>query len=410
MAYIEMGYAALVLLALTIGPVYKLWSQARTNNPSLPIDAAHIASFVAVQLPALFLLGKRSRMIINLKSAELYLLALLVWLVVSSMLSDFGAYAISNALTTSLCVSTGLYFATSFDRRQQMIIVALATHAGVFISRFAIARNWPDSLYELREWSGIYVNPNLLGPVAAVACMSLLFSVAPLYAKVPRQWRLTVGIIVADIAIFDLIVLTHTKAFTSILSMIVALAVGIGAFSANQVISGDKRKLWWRNSVAVLSAGMVVSMAVLYKFSSIVNGKLLPKSVLQERVFAWDFSWTGFLERPWFGWGQGVAWSNFLFRRLYLYWTVENIGHSHSAYFDVLLSGGIMAGILFCAYLVFAVYRISNLDQPQQSDVLRLCLIFFCLSAALFEPFLITNYFLWPILVMALAPDKKLIS
>jgi hypothetical protein len=29
------------------------------------------------------------------------------------------------------------------------------------------------------------------------------------------------------------------------------------------------------------------------------------------------------------------------------------------------------------------------------------------LSAALFEPFLVTNYFLWPILVMALAPDKK---
>ena len=130
-----------------------------------------------------------------------------------------------------------------------------------------------------------------------------------------------------------------------------------------------------------LSAGLVASMIVLYRFSSIVNGTLLPKSVLQERVFAWDFSWTGFLERPWLGWGQGVAWSNFLFRRLDLYWTVENIGHSHSAYFEVLLSGGILAGLLLCAYLVVGVYRISSLDHPQPSDVLRLCFIFFCLSA-----------------------------
>jgi hypothetical protein len=73
----------------------------------------------------------------------------------------------------------------------------------------------------------------------------------------------------------------------------------------------------------------------------------------------------------------------------------------------VLLSGGILAGLLLCAYLAFALYRMRNLEHPQQTDVVRLCLIFFCLSAALFEPFLVTNYFLWPILVMALAPDKK---
>jgi O-antigen ligase len=148
-------------------------------------------------------------------------------------------------------------------------------------------------------------------------------------------------------------------------------------------------------------------MVVLYKFNSLVNGKLLPKSVLQDRIFAWDFSWTGFLERPWTGWGQGVSWSNQIFRRLDLYWTVENIGHSHSAYFDILLSGGIVAGLLFSAYLGAGLFRLVKLSHPQQSDVIRLALVFFCLSAALFEPFIVTNYFLWPILVMAIAPDKR---
>ena len=407
LVWLEIAYGALALLALTIGPIFTLWRNAQLNNSALPIEAAHLSTFVVVQLPALFLLGRRANPLLLWKSAESFLVALVGWILITSVMSDFGAYAIGNAVKGALCVTTGLYLATSFSRHQQLIIVSLATHVGVLVSRFAIARNWPESIYERREWSGMYVNPNLLGPVAAVACISLLFVVAPLYRKIPRQWRFAVGVVVIDVAVFDLIVLFHTKAFTSILSTIVVFTIGASAFGVNQVIASDARKQWWRSSVAVLSGGLVVSMVVLYKFSSLVNGTLLPKSALQERIFAWDFSWTGFLERPLFGWGSGVAWSNQIFRRLDLYWTVENIGHSHSAYFDALLSGGLLAGLLFCAYLVFALYRMRNLEHPQQTDVVRLCLIFFCLSAALFEPFLVTNYFLWPILVMALAPDKK---
>jgi O-antigen ligase len=407
LVWLEIAYGALALLALTVGPIFTLWRSAQLNNSALPIEAAHLSTFVVVQLPALFLLGRRINPLLIWKSAESFLVVLVGWILVASLMSDFGAYAIGNAVKGALCVTTGLYLASSFTRHQQVIIIALATHVGVLVSRFAIARNWPESMYESREWSGIYVNPNLLGPVAAVACISLLFVAVPLYRKIPRQWLIAFGVVVADIAVFDLIVLFHTKAFTSILSTIVVIIIGATAFGMNQGISSDDRKKWWRNSVAVLSGGLVISMVVLYKFNSLVNGKLLPKSVLQERIFAWDFSWTGFLERPWFGWGSGVAWSNQIFRRLDLYWTVENIGHSHSAFFDVLLSGGILAGVLFCAYLVSALYRMSSLEYPQQTDVVRLGLVFFCLSAALFEPFLVTNYFLWPILVMALAPDKK---
>ena len=288
-----------------------------------------------------------------------------------------------------------------------MIIVALATQAGVLISRFAIARNWSESIYEMREWSGIYVNPNLLGPVAATACISLVFAVFPHFARIPQQWRFAAGVVVADIALFNLVVLFHTRAFTSILATLVVFMVGVSAISIKQMLSSDKRKQWWVNAVAALSGGLIVAAIVLYKFNSLVNGKLLPKSVLQDRIFAWDFSWTGFLERPWTGWGQGVSWSNQIFRRLDLYWTVENIGHSHSAYFEILLSGGIVAGLLFTAYLGSGLFRFGKLDHPQQADVFRIALVFFCLTAALFEPFIVTNYFLWPILVMAIAPDKR---
>lgn len=407
LVWLEIIYGATALLFLTIGPVFTLWRNAQLNNALLPIEAAHLSTFVVVQLPALYLLGRRASNLLTWKSAESFLGALVVWLLATSILSDFGAYAIGNAVKVALCVTTGLYLSSSFTRNQQMIIVALATQVGVIISRFAIARNWPDSIYESREWSGIYVNPNLLGPVAAMACISLLFAVFPHFRKVPRRWQFAIGAVVVDIAVFDLIVLFHTKAFTSIFSTIVVFTIGAIAFAINHLTSRHERKQWWAKSVAVISSGLIASMLLLYVFGSTLNGKVLPKSVLQERLFAWDFSWTGFLERPWTGWGQGVSWSNQIFRRLEMYWTVENIGHSHSAYFDVLLSGGIVAGIFFSAYLVAGLFRFAKLSNPQQSDVIRLALVFFCLSASLFEPFIATNYFLWPILVMAIAPDKR---
>ena len=407
LVWLEIIYGATALLFLTIGPVFTLWRNAQLNNALLPIEAAHLSTFVVVQLPALYLLGRRASNLLTWKSAESFLGALVVWLLATSILSDFGAYAIGNAVKVALCVTTGLYLSSSFTRNQQMIVVALATQTGVLISRFAIVRNWPESIYERREWSGIYVNPNLLGPVAAVACISLLFAVIPHFAKISRHWRFATCVVGADVALFNLIVLFRTRAFTSILSTVVVFAIGVSAFGVNRVISSDVRMRWWRNSIAVLSGGLVVSMVVLYRFSSIVNGTLLPKSALQERIFAWDFSWTGFLERPMFGWGSGVAWSNQIFRRLDLFWTVENIGHSHSAYFDILLSGGIVAGLLFMAYLGAGLFRLMKLSHPQRNDVYRIALVLFCLTAALFEPFIVTNYFLWPILVMAIAPDKQ---
>ena len=126
------------------------------------------------------------------------------------------------------------------------------------------------------------------------------------------------------------------------------------------------------------------------------------------RIFAWDHSWAGFIERPWLGWGQGVAWSNPIFRRLDLYWTVENIGHSHSAYLDVLLSGGVIAGVLAGTYILLAMSRLAVTTHPRFENMCQLTTAMFCLVAAIFEPFIFSNYFLWPILIMALTPQKAI--
>ena len=130
---VEVAYAATVLLALTVGPIYTMWREAQLNNPALPIDSAHLATFAIVQLPALFLLGKRVTISMSWKSAEWYLFALIGWLVFTSATSDIGAYAVGNAAKVALAACTGLYLAVSFTRRQQLIAITIATHMGVLI-------------------------------------------------------------------------------------------------------------------------------------------------------------------------------------------------------------------------------------------------------------------------------------
>ena len=406
--YLEVAYAATVLFVLSIGPIYTLWRNAQLNNSALPIDAAHLASFVFVQLPALFLLGRRLTFRLTFKSPEIYVLFLSGWLIVASVFSDTGAYAIGNAVNVALCISTGLYLAITFSRKQQMLIIALAAHVGVVISRFAISRGWPEATFGTDEWSGIYVNPNLLGPVAAIGIVATVLLAISLIKKLNKHWQWVAIIATADIVLFDISVLIRTRAFTSILSALVAVILISVVFAGSRLSNPEHRQRLWQAFVVGLTASVIAAITFLYLFGSSVSGRLFPRSVLQERIFAWNHSWAGFIERPWLGWGQGVAWSNPIFRRLDLYWTVENIGHSHSAYLDVLLSGGVIAGVLAGTYILLAMSRLAVTTHPRFENMCQLTTAMFCLVAAIFEPFIFSNYFLWPILIMALTPQKTI--
>lgn len=406
--YLEVAYAATVLFVLSIGPIYTLWRNAQLNNSALPIDAAHLASFVVVQLPALFLLGRRLTFRLTFKSPEIYVLLLSGWLIVASVFSDTGAYAIGNAVNVALCISTGLYLAFTFSRKQQMLIIALAAHIGVVISRFAISRGWPEATFGTDEWSGIYVNPNLLGPVAAIGIVATVLLAISLIKKLNKRWQWVAIIATADIVLFDISVLIRTRAFTSILSALVAVIVISVVFAGSRLSNLEHRQRLWTAFVVGSTASVIAAITFLYLFGSTISGRLFPKAVLQERIFAWDHSWAGFIERPWLGWGQGVAWSNPIFRRLELYWTVENIGHSHSAYLDVLLSGGVIAGVLAGTYILLAMSRLAVTTHPRFENMCQLTTAMFCLVAAIFEPFIFSNYFLWPILIMALTPQKAI--
>jgi O-antigen ligase len=131
------------------------------------------------------------------------------------------------------------------------------------------------------------------------------------------------------------------------------------------------------------------------------------KNFLAERNLAWVHSVRGIQERPFGGWGFNAAWNTLKFRKLDFWWTVEHLGHSHSAYLDILLSGGIIAGLLFLVFLFKSLWSISKEWSENVIQSFGISLTFYCLFSALFEPFIVTGYFLWPLLIIGILPSSK---
>ena len=146
-------------------------------------------------------------------------------------------------------------------------------------------------------------------------------------------------------------------------------------------------------------------MIVFYRFFWILPSNV--KSFLAERNLAWAHSLRGIQEHPFSGWGFNAAWNTLKFRKLNFWWTVEHLGHSHSAYLEILLSGGVIAGLLFLVFLLKALWSISKEWSENIIQSFGISLTFYCLFSALFEPFIVTGYFLWPLLIIGILPSYK---
>ena len=145
----EVIYAVVVLVVLTQGPVYRLWTESGQYQQlvALPtIGHAYFATFVAVQLPALCLVARRlSARFIAERRGHL-LMALLLWLGLSVLWSTFARHSLPEFVSLFLTTSFGLYLAVSFLPDVIWRIVAGAMSLGLAISLIAIwqpMRPWP---------------------------------------------------------------------------------------------------------------------------------------------------------------------------------------------------------------------------------------------------------------------------
>jgi O-antigen ligase len=89
------------------------------------------------------------------------------------------------------------------------------------------------------------------------------------------------------------------------------------------------------------------------------------------------------------------------FDRVGVWWAAIDTEWSHNGYHDLLLGGGVLAGVLFFGVVVFGVRSLDQIANVRVATP-RFLVIGFVLAAATQESFFVGSHFLWAMLIAAL--------
>lgn len=399
----EVGYALAVLFALTQGPVYRLWTESGQYQQfiALPtIGHAYFATFVAVQLPALCLVARRLSATFIAERRGQLLMALLLWLGLSVLWSTLARHSLPEFVSLFLTTSFGVYLAVSFRPAVFWRIVVGAMSFGLAISLIAILRDWEGAVgSEDGHWIGIYFNRNSLAPVAAVA---LLAAIGMLCTQ--PKWRSSGGLVVlvASVIITFGAVATLWRAESRTSPL--ALSAAVGVLAVWQLLRLLFERFW--SSLSGYSATLATSISAVALFVALrLFGGLSTISAelvtFNSRSGVWAQNWTGFLEKPFQGWGWMAARKTPSFFRQGVWWAAFETDWSHNGYHDLLLGGGVLAAVLFAGVVWFGMREMGS-HASLSETIPSFLLVAFVLTAATQESFFIGAHFLWALLIAGL--------
>ena len=403
---IEVLYAVALVFTLTQGPVYKVWRNAEFYTP-VPIAPTWQATFLAVQVPALMLLARRG-LNRNFRLGPFFpLVSLLVWMMISTTWTNLSRYTSIDSLSLAVTAGAGLYLGSRFSSRHLVVIVSIAMQLGVLLSYLAVKQAWTESLDGEGNWTGIYFNRNSLGPVAMLGLVTGCAIALSLGRSRRKPYRLSLFSLVGVLIVLDTVVYIRSGSSTSVGAAVIA-----GIASAIWVVVG----LWHKKTNAPLEAiqrvvyPTFVALTMLvawvgFRYQSAIVGLFGKADFFNGRSALWHYSWTGFLERPFVGWGWRAAWSTPEFLKRDLWWTTAGASWSHNGFLEVLLGGGLIGGLLFASYVLWAGQRTVATVVSMPSESWRVGIAMFVLTACTQEVFIIGNHFLWLLLVAVLTPQ-----
>ena len=203
----EYGYVVVLLFALTQGPVFSLWFASSVNVVGSSMNQVHVATFAALQLPALFLLGYRRLPRTSMVGPIGVLAAFCGWMVLSTAWATLGQHTIVEAMSLCLTCSAGLYFARSFSLFEQLVLVLVAMQPGLLLSRYAVANNWDRAVSIDGNWVGIYFNRNSLAPVAMVSLLVAAALMWLVFLRRDQRWSKIALFVLFDVALFAAVML-----------------------------------------------------------------------------------------------------------------------------------------------------------------------------------------------------------
>jgi O-antigen ligase len=402
-------YATTALFLLTQGPVYTLWKPSADYLqflPDPPVSMAYFATFALAQLPGVLLLARRLPTDLFRLLPFRLLAALLMWLGLTSALSTFARHSVPEFLALVVTTCFGLYLAVTFSVRAVLWQLVIAMGAGSWLSYLAVVRLW-EGARDIDEgyWIGIYFNRNSLAPVAAVGMLSTALLI--INRRLRARTDVLGSVFSSVVFVFSGMVLYQSESATSVAALLIATVVLVVWLGVSRLmINNTGAEMSGRLLTAVVVAS---ALAIGLALSIVPNAASLFGRVetFSARSPIWSLNWSGFLERPQFGWGWQAAWYVPKFHQQGIYWAVPPNNHwAHSGYFDLLLGGGVVAGLLFAGWVVVSCLHTgqSTFRSPANGDnrSAPVAAAIFVLAAATQESFFIGSHFLWALLVWGL--------
>ena len=370
-----------------------------------PIFETYRLTFIAVQIPALVLLGYR----INSSRSHLIPIALLTgfvfWMWLSTLWATSGRDTVVETTTLVLTAAVGLYLARSFSHVQQMILVCMAMQPGIIISYIAVKRNWEFAVSNEGHWVGIYFNRNSLAPVAAVGIVATLGVLWVVVHRLDKRWWPGLVFVLIDVALLNGYVLSRTRSSTSV----GALLRSVGCRFWSVIRTFHRRFLTLIRLRYVYSSFVVVASIGMWGLSnfkrSCCDGSARKISSMGDRRFGTMDGLVFWSVRS--SVGMDVSGKSSIFLKRDLWWTVAGAQFSHSSYIDVLLGGGIIGATLILLALIYGGYSQIESTLWSTAGQWTFAMTFFVLLASTQESFVVGNHFLWLLLVASMIGGKE---
>jgi O-antigen ligase len=224
---------------------------------------------------------------------------LLILLLSLTLISTFWSEAPATTFRRSVALFCttffGLYFATRYDRREQLKLLANVCWIGVIGSLVFGSLGLGTPIDRLQgSWYGLYVQRNGLGRMMV---LSLLVFLVLSRVEPHRKGLLRFGMVLATI----LMLLSQSR--TALVSACSLLGF---AFVCAPRLRGSVRA-----AIATIASLVCVSAGTVYwivTHLSLVTGWLNREQSLSGRLYVWVLGVTMALRKPWLGYGYSAFW------------------------------------------------------------------------------------------------------
>lgn len=386
----EKLFVVLVLL-LSTGAFMNTGLAGSNGEPDVEVRALWYVAYLI--MAALFFRkctrrGRRLFAIAPLVGVSVFALASTLW-------SQDPALTFRHSLVLLLTLFFGVYFASRFNLREQLRLLAWTCGTcvvfsfvfGVFGLGTAV-----DAAQGVPGWYGIFVQKNSLGRVMVLSALVFLFwrRTEPEKQALARAGFLaSLALIVLSLSMTSVVIFALVMGLMPCLRW--ALRKGVGWMVAGVT--------------SLLASGIVVALYVITHLQQ-VAGLLGKDPTLSGRVQIWILSFVMALRRPWLGYGYEAFWlpDAWYVRRLWrvLGWDVPS---AHNGFIELWLELGAIGTCLFL--LAFAQYGVQALrllrDDSGPAMGWPLAFLLFLFLMNLTEPTFLGSHSIFFVLFVAVA-------